>query len=312
MRVVRLGTRGSALARWQTDHIAARLTALQPDLHVEIVEIVSRGDQVLDVPLSQVEGTGFFTSTLERALTAGEIDVAVHSYKDLPVARTPGLTVAAVPRRGPVEEALCARRGRTLATLPRGATVGTCSTRRTAQVKRLRPDLTIVPLRGNVPTRVDRAIKGDLDAVVLAYAGLFRLGLTRHVTEVFSTRQMLPAPAQGALAVQCRVADRGLRLLLGRLDHRRTRDAAAAERRVLSVLGGAAPPPSPPCARAPAAGSCCGHGFSKWKPGRCCPRASKARIRRRWDRRRHGNCARRVPVPGWRRGRPPPACSARQ
>ena len=209
-----------------------------PICSIEIVEIVSRGDQVLDVPLSQVEGTGFFTSTLERALTAGEIDVAVHSYKDLPVARTPGLMVAAVPKRGPVEEALCARRGRTLATLPRGATVGTCSTRRTAQVKRLRPDLTIVPLRGNVPTRVDRALKGDLDAVVLAYAGLCRLGLTRHVTEVFSTRQMLPAPAQGALAVQCRVADRGLRLLLGRLDHRRTRDAAAAERRVLSVLGG--------------------------------------------------------------------------
>ena len=127
MAVVRIGTRASALALWQTHHIAARLTAFTPDLRIEIVEIVSTGDEIVDVPLTEVEGTGFFTATLEQALLDGRVDLAVHSYKDLPVAPTDGLVVAAVPQRGPVEDALCARNGFTLATLPRGATVGTCT-----------------------------------------------------------------------------------------------------------------------------------------------------------------------------------------
>ena len=235
---MRIGTRASALALWQTHHIAARLTALTPDLCIEIVEIVSTGDEIVDVPLTEVEGTGFFTATLEQALLDGRVDVAVHSYKDLPVAPTAGLVVAAVPIRGPVEDALCAREGLTLATLPNGATVGTCSTRRAAQVRALRPDLDLRPLRGIVPTRVGRVSSGELDAIVLARAGLERLDLQAHITERFAVEVMLPAPAQGALAVECRESDTALRRLIEALDHADTRRAVTAERQLLHALGG--------------------------------------------------------------------------
>jgi hydroxymethylbilane synthase len=238
MAVIRIGTRGSALALWQTRHVAARLGVLAHGLHVEVVEIVSTGDRITDVPLSDVEGTGFFTATLERALVDGRVDVAVHSYKDLPVEHTPGLSVAAVPARGPVEDVLCARDRLTLDTLPAGARIGTCSARRTAQVLARRPDLQIHPLRGNVPTRVQRVAAGGLDAIVLARAGLVRLGLDAHVTEVFSTDVMLPAAAQGALAVQCRAGDADLVHLLAALDDAPTRRAVIAERTLLHVLGG--------------------------------------------------------------------------
>jgi len=238
VRRLRVGTRGSALALWQSRSIAASLRALRPDLAVDLVEIVSTGDRVTDVPLSHVEGTGFFTATIERALLAGEVDIAVHSCKDLPVAETPGLQLAAIPARGPVEDVLVARHALTLATLPRGARVGTCSLRRTAQVRARRSDLTLEPLRGNVPTRVDRVRDGELDAVVLARAGLERLGLAAHITEVFDIDDVLPAPAQGALAVQCRTADRDLAALLATLDHAATRAVVTAERAVLHALGG--------------------------------------------------------------------------
>ena len=238
MALIRIGTRGSALALWQTRYIAARLNVLAQDLKVEVVEIVSTGDRITDVPLSSVEGTGFFTATLERALVEGRVDVAVHSYKDLPVEPTPGLSVAAVPARGPVEDALCARDGLTLARLPAGARVGTCSARRTAQVLARRPDVEIHPLRGNVPTRVQRVTSGELDAIVLARAGLVRLGLDAHVTEVFPTDVVLPAPAQGALAVQCRTNEPELLHLLAALDDTSTRRAVIAERTLLHALGG--------------------------------------------------------------------------
>ncbi|HSK10234.1 MAG TPA: hydroxymethylbilane synthase, partial [Vicinamibacterales bacterium] len=216
--MIRIGTRSSALARWQSDHVAARLGAAVPGAAFEIVEISSTGDQITDVPLSHVEGTGFFTATIERALLAGEVDVAVHSYKDLPVVSTGGLVVAAVPSRGPVEDVLCARHGLTLRGLPPGSRLGTCSARRTAQVRALRPDLDFRSLRGNVPTRVGRIANGELDAIVLARAGLVRLQLEAHITEVFPAEVVLPAPAQGALAVQCRAADAALRQLLATLD----------------------------------------------------------------------------------------------
>ncbi len=238
MTTVRIGTRGSALALWQTRHIASRLTALVPDLAIEVVEILSTGDQVLDVPLTEVEGTGFFTATLERALVEGRVDLAVHSYKDLPVESTNGLVVAAIPERGPVEDALCARDGLTLDTLPAGARVGTCSARRTAQLRERRPDLDLQPLRGNVPTRVGRVTGGHLDAIVLARAGLVRLGLDTHITEVFPIDVLLPAPAQGALAVQCRASDDTLRRLLLALDRPDVRRAVTAERVMLHALGG--------------------------------------------------------------------------
>jgi hydroxymethylbilane synthase len=239
VRVIRLGTRASALARWQSDHVAARLASHAPDVHIEIVEITSDGDVITDVPLSHVEGTGFFTSTLEHALLAGEIDVAVHSHKDLPVERTPGLIVAAVPARGPVEDVLCARSHRTLSQLPEGARVGTCSARRAAQIHALRSDLHLHDLRGNVPTRVARVGAGDLDAIVLARAGLARLNLTQHISELFSVERVMPAPAQGALAVQCREDDHRTCALLGVvLDDPSTHRAVRAERTLLHALGG--------------------------------------------------------------------------
>jgi len=231
---LRIGTRGSALALWQSRHVAARLSAASPGLQVELVEISSVGDRITDVPLSHVEGT---------------VDVAVHSYKDLPVESTPGLVVAAVPARAPVEDVLCAAPGMTLATLPPGARVGTCSARRAAQVLRLRPDLVILPLRGNVPTRVAR-VGRDLDAIVLARAGLVRLGLTGAITQIFDVETMLPAPAQGALAVQVRADDDVSRRSASVLDDLATRRAVDAERTVLHALGGGCSVPVAAAARA--------------------------------------------------------------
>ena len=237
MKRLRIGTRGSALALWQSRHVAELLARVLPGIEIELVEITSLGDRVTDVPLSHVEGTGFFTASIEQALVERQVDIAVHSLKDLPVDSTPGLMVAAVPPRGPVEDALCARDGYTLAKLPAHARVGTCSSRRTAQVRMLRPDLELVPLRGNVPTRVAR-INDDLDAVVLAKAGLVRLGLDGAITEVFAIEHMLPAPAQGAMAIQCRDSDRELMLRLSVLNHPPTRSAVDTERAMLHALGG--------------------------------------------------------------------------
>jgi hydroxymethylbilane synthase len=222
---------------WQSRHIAALLAKMLPGLAIDLVEISSLGDRVTDVPLSHVEGTGFFTATIEQALQANEVDVAVHSYKDLPVESTPGLMVAAVPQRGPIEDVLCGRNGSTLETLAPGARIGTCSARRTAQIRMLRDDLQFVALRGNVPTRVGR-IQQDLDAIVLARAGLQRLELAAAITEVFSIDRVLPAPAQGAMAVQCRAEDRDLILRLSALNHDATRRAVEAERTMLHELGG--------------------------------------------------------------------------
>jgi hydroxymethylbilane synthase len=237
MKMLRIGTRGSALALWQSRHVASLLARNLPGMQIELVEISSLGDRVTDVPLSHVEGTGFFTASIEQALIRKEVDVAVHSYKDLPVESTPGLVVAAVPPRGPVEDVLCARNRKTLMTLPAGARVGTCSARRTAQVRMMRSDLEIVPLRGNVPTRVAR-IDEDLDAIVLARAGLVRLGLDAAISEVFESDRMLPAPAQGAMAIQCRAEDRDLIFRLSALNHEPTRRAVDAERAMLHALGG--------------------------------------------------------------------------
>ncbi|MCC7241107.1 MAG: hydroxymethylbilane synthase [Acidobacteria bacterium] len=238
MKALRIGTRGSALAMWQAHHIASRLAERRPDIAIDLVEIVSTGDRIAKVPLSEVEGSGFFTAALEQALLDGRVDVAVHSCKDLPVADTAGLTIAAIPARGPVEDVLVARDGLTLAALPPGARLGTCSLRRTAQLRARRPDLEFLPLRGNVPRRVDLVGRGDLDAIVLARAGLVRLGLDAHITEMFSVVDLIPAPAQGALAVQCRIEDEAIQALLADLDDVQTRRAVTAERTVLHVLGG--------------------------------------------------------------------------
>jgi hydroxymethylbilane synthase len=212
--------------------------ALEPGLEVEIQEIATVGDDHPDEPLERSEGLGVFTSALERALLEGAIDVAVHSYKDLPVAVTRGVTVAAVPRRGPAEDALCAAGGRRLADLPSGARVGTSSLRRRAQLARLRDDLLFLPVRGNVPTRLERVARGELDAVVLARAGLERLGMESRIAEIFPATQFLPAPGQGALAIQVRSEDRALRARLEGLEDPPTRRAVEAERALLHALHG--------------------------------------------------------------------------
>jgi len=238
MVTVRVGTRASALARWQTEHVLALWRAAEPALAIEVVPIATVGDELAEAPLERMEGTGFFSSTLERALLEAEIDVAVHSYKDLPVSVTPGLTIACVPRRGPVEDALCARDRLRLRELPAGARVGTSSLRRIAQLRALRPDLEFVSLRGNVPTRLARVAAGGLDAVVLARAGIERLGLAERATEVFAPSDVLPAPAQGALAVQSRTDARGLNARLAAFEHTPTRKAVEAERALLHALRG--------------------------------------------------------------------------
>jgi hydroxymethylbilane synthase len=238
MRVLRLGTRASALARWQTDHVASRLKAAHPKIVLEIVTIESEGDAFPETLLADMEGQGFFTSALERALLADDVDIAVHSYKDLPVLTSRELVVAAVPERAPVEDVLCAKAGVRLSDLPRGARVGTSSLRRRAQLRALRPDLDFRDLRGNVPTRLSRVGRGELDAVVLARAGLERLGLMGQATELLALDLVLPAPAQGALAVQARLDDGEARGALAALENPEARRAVEAERAVLHALGG--------------------------------------------------------------------------
>jgi hydroxymethylbilane synthase len=235
---IRIGTRASALALWQARHVLERIAATAPSVELELTPLSSPGDDRPDVSLVNAEEVGLFTSTLERALLEGEIDVAVHCLKDLPTASTTGLLTAAIPARGAVEDVLCAPRWGTLARLPLGARVGTSSPRRVAQLRARRPDLDLIPLRGNVPTRLDRVARGELDAVVLALAGLERLGLRDHATEVFRPDDLLPAAGQGALAIQTRQADLLCRSLVEPLEHLPSRRAVLAERIVLHALRG--------------------------------------------------------------------------
>jgi hydroxymethylbilane synthase len=228
---LRLGTRGSALALAQSRAVAdAVRTATGRE--VELVEILTAGDRS-SLPVQRL-GQGVFVSALRDALLAKEIDFAVHSYKDLPSLPAGGLSVAAVPRRADPRDALVARDGRTLAQLPPGATVGTGAVRRVAQLNALGKDLKVLPIRGNVDTRLRRV--GELDAVVLASAGLARLGRLAEATELLDPALMLPAPAQGALAVECRIEDEELVGILSMLDHGPTRAAVTAERALLAVL----------------------------------------------------------------------------
>ena len=229
---LRLGTRASALAMAQSGGIAAGLRELGHD--VELVQITTKGD-TSSAAIAQLGGTGVFVTALRDALLAGEIDLAVHSYKDLPTAAADGLVIAAVPARLDARDALVARDGLTLGELPVGARVGTGSPRRTAQLHALGMGLEIVPVRGNVDTRIGYIGLGELDAVVLARAGLARLGRLEEITETLDPLQMLPAPAQGALAIECR-ADSDLAALLKALDDPDSRIAVEAERALLAAL----------------------------------------------------------------------------
>ncbi|USX50527.1 hydroxymethylbilane synthase [Lentzea sp. HUAS12] len=232
-RTLRMGTRGSALALAQTGTVAEALRAA--GAQVEIVVIKTPGD-LSDAPIAQI-GIGVFTSALRDALAAGEIDIAVHSYKDLPTAPDPRLVLAAVPQREDPRDALVARDGLTLGELLPGSTVGTGSPRRAAQLEALGLGLNIVPLRGNVDTRIGKVRSGELDAVVLARAGIARLGRVAEITETLEPIQMLPAPAQGALAVECRIDDVDAEhLIQSTLDDSASRAAVTAERAMLAAL----------------------------------------------------------------------------
>ena len=231
---LRLGTRASALARTQSQAVADAITAAT-GTPVELVHIVTEGDRSAEA-ISQLGGTGVFVAAIRRALLEGSIDLAVHSYKDLPTAAEPGLIIAAVPARQDPRDALIARDGLTLGELPPGSTIGTGAPRRVAQLRALGLGLDVVPIRGNVDTRLGRVAEGDLDAVVLARAGLARLGRLDEITETLDPLQVLPAPAQGALAVECRTSDARTRELLGRLEDTSARACVVAERSTLAAL----------------------------------------------------------------------------
>jgi hydroxymethylbilane synthase len=230
--VIRIGTRGSLLATTQAGAIRDALVAAGHE--AELVVISTEGDRS-SAPIADI-GVGVFTAALREAIAAGTVDMAVHSYKDLPTAPDPRFVIAAIPVREDARDALVARDGLVLGELPAGSVIGTSSPRRTAQLRALGLGLEIRPLRGNLDTRLSRVSSGDLDAVVVARAGLARIGRLDAVTETLEPVQMLPAPAQGALAVECRAADTDLAEVLSTLDDADTREAVTAERTLLAEL----------------------------------------------------------------------------
>jgi len=238
MTLLRLGTRGSQLALAQARLVADRLEAAAPGLAVELVTIATAGDRDQATPLAAGERPGWFTTAIQEALQRGEVDIAVHSLKDLPTRRPQGLVIAAVPLREDPRDALVSRTGAPLRSLPPGAVVGTGSPRREAQLRELRPDLDIRPIRGNVETRIRKVREGEYDAAVVALAGLRRLGLEAEAAEIFGFEELLPAPGQGALAVECRADDARARGLLARIDDPAVRLAVTAERSFLAAIEG--------------------------------------------------------------------------
>lgn len=231
---LRLGTRRSPMAMVQSAHVAELVTA-RTGHQVELIGLTTFGD-VSQAELAQIGGTGVFVSELRKRLLNGDIDFAVHSLKDLPTWQDSSLTLAAVPPRSDPRDALVARNGAKLADLPAAARIGTGSPRRAAQLLMIRPDLQPVPIRGNAGTRLGKVDSGDVDAVVLAYAGLARIGRLDAVTQVFELDEMMPAPGQGALAVECLVSRPDLARLLGQVDDPPSRAATEAERAVLAAL----------------------------------------------------------------------------
>ncbi|MCH7610533.1 MAG: hydroxymethylbilane synthase [Chloroflexi bacterium] len=233
-----IATRPSRLARWQAQAVKDALARRWPGLSFKTVVIKTSGDRTLDQPLPAIGGKGAFTSELEQSLRNRKVDLAVHSLKDLPIENSPDLVLGAVLMREDARDVLISSRGAVLADLPAGASVGTSSPRRQAQILALRPDLLVRSIRGNVETRIRKVREGQYEAAVLAAAGVLRLGLTEHVAEWFSLDQMLPAPGQGALAVQCRAGDEQVLDLLRPLMSKPVQAAVTAERTFLSQLGG--------------------------------------------------------------------------
>lgn len=248
-RLLRIATRKSALALWQAQHVAARLRAAHPGLTVQLLPMSTKGDRIQDRSLAAIGGKGLFIKELETAIEDGRADIAVHSMKDVPGELPEGLEIGALLAREDPRDALLSLRGRSFAELPAGARLGTSSLRRQAQIKAAYPDLRIEPLRGNVDTRIKRLESGELDAMVLACAGLIRLGLESRISARLDAAVMLPAVGQGAIGIECRTADSATRELLRPLDHAQTRTALAAERAFARTLGGSCQSPVAALAR---------------------------------------------------------------
>ncbi|MGC1783228.1 MAG: hydroxymethylbilane synthase [Acidobacteriaceae bacterium] len=234
--MIRIGSRGSALARWQAEHVAKKLRELGQDVAIEI--LVTTGDRMQHAPFLQVGAKGMFTREIEEALAEGRIDLAVHSLKDLPTEMPKQFAIAAVPRRADARDAFVSVQYEEFSALPQHAVIGTSSLRRQAQLRALRPDLKVCELRGNVDTRLRKLQAGQYDAIVLAAAGLERLQQMQWVRERFTPRQMCPAAGQGALAVECRADDDATRAMVATLDHAPTRFAVTVERTALARLEG--------------------------------------------------------------------------
>ena len=238
MTTLRIATRKSPLALWQTEHVAGRLRAAHPGIEVALVPLSTRGDEILDRSLADLGGKGLFLKELELAMQRGEADIAVHSLKDVPMELEPGFALGAVLARADHADALVSNRFARLEDLPRGARVGTSSLRRQSQLRALRPDLELLDLRGNVNTRLAKLDEGHYDAIVLACAGLVRLGFESRIAMRLDAPQWLPAPAQGAIAIECRDGDAGTLSLCAALDDAPTRTCTRAERAMNLALHG--------------------------------------------------------------------------
>lgn len=237
-REIRIATRKSALALWQAEHVKARLEQLHPHISVSLVPMVSRGDKLLDAPLAKIGGKGLFVKELETALLENDADIAVHSMKDVPMEFPEGLGLYCICEREDPRDAFVSNRFENLAELPQGSVVGTSSLRRQAQLLALRPDLQIRFLRGNVNTRLAKLDAGEYDAIILAAAGLIRLGFEQRIRTRLDTRDSLPAGGQGAVGIECRTADAELHALLQPLNHAPTAARVSAERALNRHLNG--------------------------------------------------------------------------
>ena len=233
-----IGTRGSKLALWQAEHIAGRIRARYPEIEVTLKKIVTTGDKILDVPLAKIGGKGLFTKELENAMLSGEIDLAVHSLKDMPTELPEGLMLAAITTRADASDAFVSLRYKSLDALPQGAKVGTSSLRRRAQILKYRPDLQTIDLRGNLDTRIKKLENQKMDAIILATAGLKRLGLEQYITQILPIEICLPAVGQGALAIETRQNDSEVLSVLEFLNDSETIAAVTAERAYLREVQG--------------------------------------------------------------------------
>jgi len=243
--LLRIGTRGSPLALVQARTVRTRLAGAlgAKENDIELVVIKTSGDVIQDRPLAEAGGKGLFTKEIEEALLAGRIDLAVHSAKDMPTFSQPGLMLAACLEREDPRDVFVSRKAGSLAELPKGAALGTASLRRQAIAKRLRPDLKVTPLRGNVETRLRKLEEGQVDATILALAGLKRLGLEQHATKIMDAQEFLPAAGQGAIGIEARADDKRVRDMLARIDHTDTSTAVACERAFLAELDGSCKTP---------------------------------------------------------------------